>query len=465
MFVPLQSLRSKLILTFLIVSVAGTLLTTLIVYTSNRRAFDDLLHEQRNAVFVDELEAYYASNGSWADVNASLRGRLQLLHDSEQASASDERPPVLPPEVPPPFIIVDAGNRVVVPNPQYAIGDTVAFDLLSDGFALQVEGEQVGTLILDSEAAAPTTAEAQFLADTNRALLIGALGATAVAIFLAVIIARTLTQPLQELAAASRSLAQGDLQQAVPVRTQDELGELALAFNHMSAELDRLEQIRQQMTADIAHDLRTPLTVLSGYLEAMEDGTLSATPARLRMMRQETTVLHRLVTDLRTLSLADAGQLSLQKEPIAIGELLTQVQASYAHQAAQNHIDLTVDSAESSATLSLDRARMLQSLGNLVSNALRYTPENGRITLSSASQTNGSVEISIADTGAGIPSDDLPNIFNRFYRGDRSRHEGQGSSGLGLAITKSLIAAHGGDISVQSTLGRGTTFTISLQSG
>jgi signal transduction histidine kinase len=273
--------------------------------------------------------------------------------------------------------------------------------------------------------------------------------------------ARTFTRPLQELSRASRKMAQGDLQQAVPVRTQDELGELAATFNQMSAKLDQANQARRQMTADIAHDLRTPLTVLSGYLEAMEDGTLAPTPNRLALMQQEVQTLQRLVTDLRTLSLADTGELTLQKEPTAITDLLNQIHNTFAHQAAQQEINLLVKADADLPDVPLDTARMRQVLGNLVSNALRYTPINGTITLT-ASMKDEALHIAISDTGSGIAPEDLPHIFNRFYRGDRSRQGGYGESGLGLAIAKSLVVAHNGDIMVTSTQGMGTTFTILL---
>ncbi len=251
-------------------------------------------------------------------------------------------------------------------------------------------------------------------------------------------------------------MAQGNLQQEVPVRTKDELGELALAFNQMSADLSFANQSRQQMTADIAHDLRTPLTVLSGYLEAMEDGTLAPTPARLQMMQQEVDVLMRLVADLRTLSLADAGQLALHKEPVDIVTLLEQVQAAYTHQAQQQNVTIKVETAVSTSTqLSGTRLRTgrfnhrTRQSPNAPSarqprqqrpalHADRWHCHPGR-----PFTRRQTYKLMVSDTGAGIPEADLPHIFNRFYRGDSSRQEGQGESGLGLAIVKSLVEANG----------------------
>jgi signal transduction histidine kinase len=340
--------------------------------------------------------------------------------------------------------------------------DVVPPEALAKGMPLAVDGNQVGFVLVDDQPPPRNPAEEAFAAQTNRALLFGALGGTAVALILAIFMARTLTQPLRELATASRQMALGELLQEVPVRTQDELGELAAAFNQMSADLAHANQSRRQMTADIAHDLRTPLTVLSGYLEAMEEGTLPPTRARFQMMIQEVDALKRLVMDLRTLSLADAGQLMLQKEPVVIGDLLAQVQAAYVHQALQQEVTIQVGTAVPHLSILLDQARMRQSLGNLVSNALRHTPAGGTITLATKLLADGRLSITVSDTGAGIPPADLPHIFDRFYRGDKSRQEREGASGLGLAIVKSLVAAHNGQITVASTLNVGTTFTMTL---
>ena len=464
----MHSLRLKLIFTFLIISITGTLLTTLIVSFYNQRAFNQLLQEQEHAELTSDLEAYYENNGSWQGINRTLNDGLPL-NTPNQPPARNEPQQGMPddqPAPPPPFALIDENGRIIIPNGHYMPGEIVPPDELADGIPLEVDGVQVGIMLVEDRPPPRNPAQEAFAAQTNQALLIGALGGTAVAVILAIILARTLTRPLQELAVASREMAQGNLQQEVPVRTKDELGELALAFNQMSADLTFANQSRQQMTADIAHDLRTPLTVLSGYLEAMEDGTLAPTPARLQMMQQEVDVLMRLVADLRTLSLADAGQLALHKEPVDIVTLLEQVQAAYTHQAQQQNVTIQVETAVSTrsdqplSTIELDKARMRQVLDNLVSNALRYTPTDGTVTLAAFSQGEN-LKLMISDSGAGIPEADLPHIFNRFYRGDSSRQEGQGESGLGLAIVKSLVEAMDGEISVKSAgLNQGTSFII-----
>jgi signal transduction histidine kinase len=256
-------------------------------------------------------------------------------------------------------------------------------------------------------------------------------------------------------------MARGELRQEVPVRSADELGTLTETFNRMSADLARANELRRQQITDIAHDLRTPLTVITGYIEALRDGVLKPTPARFEAMNTEAQHLKRLVDDLRTLSLADAGELSMQPQPTAPRALLDRLAAAYTPQAAARGIALAVDAAPDLPEVAVDPERMAQVLGNLVTNALRHTPAGGRIDLSAQVQS-AHVVLTVADTGEGIPPDMLPHIFDRFYRGDPARSQPDGESGLGLAIAKSIVEAHGGTIAATSTPGHGTTFTITL---
>jgi signal transduction histidine kinase len=286
----------------------------------------------------------------------------------------------------------------------------------------------------------------------------------AIALLIGGLLARWITRPLRELTVAAGEIAAGNLDRRVPVRSRDELGVLAVQFNQMSADLERAKQLRRQTTADIAHDLRTPLTVLSGYLEALHDEVLKPTPARFATLYAETQLLLRLVEDLHTLALADAGELRLVRQAVAPGQLLERVAAAHQHAAAQQGVDLQVQAPEPMPEVWVDPERMNRVLTNLVGNALRYTPAGGRVTLS-VHTTPAQVQMIVADTGSGIVPEHLPNIFERFYRADPARQAATGGSGLGLAIVKSLVEAHGGQIAVASTLGQGTAFTIVLPTG
>jgi signal transduction histidine kinase len=253
-------------------------------------------------------------------------------------------------------------------------------------------------------------------------------------------------------------VAKGDLKQHVPVTSRDELGELAVAFNQMSADLDRLNQSRRQMTADIAHDLRSPLTVIGGYVESMRNGVLKPTPERLNTIHAEVQHLQRLVEDLRTLSQADAGELTLNCEPITPLALLERMAKSYGHLAAQKKVTLEVQADPALPEIRLDPDRMAQVFGNLITNSLRYTPEGGEIILAAGQEANLLV-FCVQDKGQGIPAGALPHIFDRFYRADPARAQGD-ESGLGLAIARSIVEAHGGSISAESEVGKGTRVKI-----
>jgi signal transduction histidine kinase len=229
----------------------------------------------------------------------------------------------------------------------------------------------------------------------------------------------------------------------------------------MSADLAHANQLRRQMTADIAHDLRTPLTVISGYLESLRDQVLKPTPERFATLYDETQILQRLVEDLHTLSLADAGELPLQRRPIEPLQILAHVAETYGHAAEQAGVSLVTRATGPLPDVNVDYERISRALGNLVSNALRYTPAGGSICLS-AGVAAGELMLSVEDTGSGIAAEHLPNIFERFYRADASRQQQTGGSGLGLAIVRSIIEAHGGTISVASQLSKGTTFTVGL---
>jgi len=237
---------------------------------------------------------------------------------------------------------------------------------------------------------------------------------------------------------------------------------LAVSFNQMSADLARLNQARRQMTADIAHDLRTPLTVIGGYIEALRDGVLQPSPQRFETLYSEVGHLQRLVQDLRTLSLADAGELALNRQSIRPEDLLERIEAIYQHTAAGKGIQLVLENSEDLPEIFIDEDRMVQVLSNLMTNAIRYTREGMQITLASRLSNEG-VELSIKDTGEGIPQEAQPYIFNRFYRGDHARADENGETGLGLAIARSIVVAHGGNIRVESELGNGSEFIITIR--
>lgn len=292
-------------------------------------------------------------------------------------------------------------------------------------------------------------------------------GAPVVVVVLVVLTVFTLYtrygRPLRQMFNAIDSVAEGDLTVRVPEDDSPQFQELIRRFNRMVSELERSDQQRRNLTADIAHELRTPLHIIQGNLEGIQDGVYQPTPEHIMNTLDEVNLLTRLVNDLQTLSLAEAGQLPLHPTGFLLSDLIDDLASSFSSQAALQQIDLKSRMTDPNLKLTADYDRLNQVLSNLVSNALRHTPEGGIILIETVpgSSPDGTVRILVSDNGSGIPSEDLPFIFDRFWRGDRSRRE-RTHSGLGLAITKQLIHAHGGTIDVESEIGKGTTFTIEL---
>jgi two-component system sensor histidine kinase BaeS len=273
--------------------------------------------------------------------------------------------------------------------------------------------------------------------------------------------------PLADVMAAADAVAEGDLSVRVsaPTHGSNEFGQLVTSFNRMIEELERADQQRRNLTADVAHELRTPLHIIQGNLEGILDDVYEPTAEHIEATLDETRLLARLVEDLRTLSLAEAGQLPLVWESVDVAELLADVSTSFSGQAEAAGVDLRVGTEDNLPPITADIGRLDQVMSNLVDNALRHTPSGGAITLW-AEPIPGGVRIVVRDTGEGILAEDLPYIFDRFWRGDRSRSRVAGAgSGLGLAIARQLVQVHCGHISVESEPGRGTTFTIELPVG
>ena len=285
------------------------------------------------------------------------------------------------------------------------------------------------------------------------AVLLAAIGVAAFA-------GARITRPLRALTAAAQHMSGGSEIPPVPVRGQDEIAGLTRAFNTMAATRAQVEQARKAMVSDVAHELRTPLSNIRGWLEAAEDGVSDLDPALITLLLKEALVLQHVVDDLQDLAVADAGSLRLTLERVNVASALEQVQAAHDVRATQTGVTLAV-SADASLTVRADALRLRQILDNLVANALRYVPAGGSVTVEAVAE-DGAVVFTVTDTGSGISQDDLPHVFDRFWRADKSRSRTTGGSGLGLAIVRKLVEAHGGTVGVTSTTGVGTTFRVRL---
>ncbi len=272
-----------------------------------------------------------------------------------------------------------------------------------------------------------------------------------------------MTSPLRQLKKAADAVGIGNFKERVSIHSRDEFADVGRSFNQMAESLEKAEENRLHYMADIAHELRTPLTAIQGTIEAMQDKILPLDEEQLDNLHSQTDLLNRLVNDLRLLSMAETGHLKLDLKRVNPGELIRQTLESMKPLAAQKKITLQLDILKDLPECLLDTDRFAQIINNLLSNAIRYTPEGGTITAKLASLQN-TLELSITDTGSGIPAEDLPHVFDRFYRADRSRSRASGGAGLGLAIVKHLVEAHGGRITVTSPVdsSHGTRFEIRI---
>jgi two-component system, OmpR family, sensor histidine kinase BaeS len=459
------SLYWKLTLAFILVAVTTAGLVAIAIRLSSASSLTQLIFDQQRATMQQALADYYSSNGSWKGV-ASYWDQLQPSSMmGPGGNGPNGRGGIMGQNGHDPhgmFGLADQQGRVVITIDQrYPVGTSLPQNVLNTGSPLTVNGQQVGVILNSNQQPGLDPNEALFLARTSQALVFASLGALLVALIMGVILARTLTLPVRDLTAAAERITRGELDQQVNVTSQDEIGRLAEAFNRMSQEVARVNLLRRRMTADIAHDLRTPLTVIAGYVESMRDGVLLPTEERLSLIYTEIERMQNLVGDLKILTQADAGELPLHPQPIAPRSILERAAAPFQQRAEKQGVRLSVDADERLPEICVDDARMMQVYRNLVSNALRYTPSGGEVHLA-AQASNGHVELTVKDTGAGIPQEDLPFIFDRFYRVDKSRTDGD-ESGLGLAIVKALVEAHGGSVRAESQVDKGTAIYIRLK--
>lgn len=448
----MRSLTTKLTLAFLLVGAAGVVLVAAVVRLYTQSEFSKLVLDQNQQVLLNNLAAYYIENGSWNGVEYIFRPPGNPPARVNEWRWESRRTL---------FAIADMNGFIVYgENPKFMNRNLSAREL-GAAVPIQVEGRTVGWLVFAPtlDRWNPGTLEGDFLLGVQQAIWFSALAASGIALILGGILALTLTRSLRKLTAATQELAQGRLGLQVEVHSQDELGQLAHAFNDMSTRLAHSVELRRKMTADIAHDLRTPLSVILGYTEALSDGKLKPDSEMYSVIHTEALHLSHLIDDLKVLSLADAGELPLNIQPVEPGKLMRRAAETYQMQSEQKQVSILTELAADLPEIRVDVERMAQVLGNLMSNALRYTPAGGSIRLS-AQREQSTVVLGIADSGSGIAEEDLPYIFERSFHGDKARQQQSGETGLGLAIVKSLVEAQGGRVEVKSAPGQGAQFLL-----
>jgi two-component system sensor histidine kinase BaeS len=446
-----RSITLKMVLAFLAIALVSIVLIVLLARWNTGAEFSRFVTDRRGADLVTSLEDYYRATGSWEGVGISFGVNINQ-------QAPDNGPPRERF-----FTLADKNGLVVFAGPGYHNGEQVPQLELEHGLPIEVDGEKVGTLVMGRIPFERNPREEEFIQRTNLMFLYSALGASILALLLGIFLSRTLTRPIRELTEATQAVAEGNLGSQVSIHSRDEMGQLAESFNKMSADLARSIEARKQMTADIAHELRTPLSLIIGHAEAVHDGVLSPTKENFEIIREEALRLENLVDDLRTLSLADAGELSINLQTVNPKKLLNDLQATYQHVASQKNVKIQLEAASDIPMLNIDPGRMTQVLTNILDNALQHTPEGGKITLSAKNVQDG-VELSIQDSGPGIKGEDVNRIFERFYRTDTARHREDGGSGLGLAIARSIVELHKGNIWAESKPDQGLKIVIRFHS-
>ena len=429
-----------------------------------RAAADEVLIARVQEAFTE----FYVAGGSWSGV-ASTVERVSYLTGREIA-------------------ILDGEGSVLVATRLTSESKRPPHEQDYTSSSIVVGGDHVGSVVIGPAASRrtfrryrggdrppgppETLREIQepslrrFTDTTFQSLLLSGLGAGVGGILLVSLLSRRLLTSVRRLTAAAQKLGQGDLSQRVTVSGRDEIGELTSTFNAMAEGLENAERQRRNMVADVAHELRTPLSNIRGYVEAVRDGVLEADAETIESIHRQTMYLSKLVEDLRLLAETEAADFQLDLEPGLLEEVVSRSVEAFRPQAQSKGIELAfragADRAELSGRLvSIDRTRIEQVMNNLLQNAVEHTTEGGRIDVSVA-EFDETVSVTVADTGEGIPSEDLPHVFDRLYRADPSRTRSTGGAGLGLTIAKQLIVAHGGTIRVESTEGKGSRFILTL---
>ena len=455
-----NSLRGKFILSYLAVALIVVAVVIAFIYLNSGQSLMRLVMDQQTAALRESIESYYEENetldGFFGPVpNGELRWTKE---GAEPRSFSRWDHPEFS-QLRGVYGIVDADRRALVPMNGCRPGDRVGDEFFENAVAVEADDEIIAWILADRKKEFIFSAEEEVYLDRlTKAVILAGLSGVAVAILFGILISSGILKPIRRLTAASKAMADGALEQSVEITSRDEIGQLTESFNRMSADLARVDSERKRLTADITHDLSTPIQIISGYIEMLEDETIQLTPKRIQIIKSELDHLRRLVTDLTVLSQVEGGAMTLQVETFELNELLDRIRSAYKPIAAAQNVTIRFDSSEGMVLLTADPGRVFQTVQNLVENALRYTPKDGEITISLRADAD-SIWISVSDTGSGIDPEDLPFVFKRFYRADKSRDANSGKMGLGLSICKALTVAQGGEISVRSEgKGRGTTF-------
>jgi len=455
----MRSISAKITLVLVVVSLAGALFTSFYIQDRTQKAFDTFIQDQDQQVLVEALTDHFRVYGSWENAHLVFLEVFPSIYHTNQGEGAQPSAQGMNA----PFILTSPSGEIMDTSPgpgRPKPGSSIPMNEVEKmGIPLKVEENIVGWLVPASIQGPRNHIQENFLETVQQGLIISSLVTLLIALSLGGFLIQSFTRPIRKLAGATEKVASGELGFQIDIESKDELGKLASSFNSMSADLEKADLSRKQMTADIAHDLRTPLTIMQGYTEAMSEGKMAGSQEIYQVMHQQAKHLNYLIDDLKTLSLLDSEELAFLIQNIDPSFILQQVESAFSPLAMEKGIQLTLAGDQKLPRVDLDPGRLTQILGNLINNAIQALSSGGEIEIS-AIQEGGNLILKISDNGPGISDDNLPLIFNRSFRADQSRASENGSSGLGLAITKKLVEAQGGSISVESKVRAGTTFLI-----
>jgi two-component system OmpR family sensor kinase/two-component system sensor histidine kinase BaeS len=405
-------------------------------------AVDD--HLRRPGGPIQDLENYYRTHASWDGI--------ETVFESGPFGAMDNT-----------LVFTDANGQVIFGNPDLLAESQDNPNRFERPVPIMVDGQAVGYVTFAGGGWMDTPLQDAAYTRVSQVLIVTMLAVTVLGILVGVGVSRGLSAPLDRLAAGVRAFGKGNLSQRVKVEGSQEIATVARAFNEMASALEDAEIQRRNMVADVAHELRTPLTVIQGNLQAILDDVYPLEKEEIARLYDQTRLLSRLVEDLRLLSQADAGVLTLEFQTRDLTHLVAEQAEALKAAAERRGVELKTELTDGLPPVRVDVARLGQVLHNLFDNALRYTPQGGSITIRVAADGDG-LKLEVRDTGEGILAEHLPHVFDRFYRADTARARESGGSGLGLAIARSIVEAHGGRIQAESAgvAGQGSTFVVHL---
>lgn len=440
----INSLRFRLIISFIAVILVTIGSISIFV---NQRALSELrrFEESREQILTErmvfELSRYYLWHGDWEGIQPFV-GQVASLYGQR-------------------IVLTDARGKVIADSEADLLGEQYQPESSGSVISPKWSGRTLGTLYISPRLPTDPISLMRLSAPIIRYTIWGGLIAAGIALAITFFLSKRISDPVRKLTLATRHLGKGDLSQRVHIKDRSEVGELAQAFNSMAEDLEHDKQVQQNMIADVAHEIRTPLSNITGYLEAIRDGVIEPDRNIIRSLSEEAFLLSRLVEDLQELSLAEVGELKLARRYEDVAKIVMEVMVSVMGKAEEKGVIVLKNISQNLPEAYIDPHRISQVLRNLLENAIAHTRKGDEIIVD-VSQKDDRVEISVSDTGEGILPDELPRIFERFYRVDKSRTRATGGSGLGLTIARRLVEAHGGWIRAESEPGKGSRFYLNI---